>query len=198
MFANQMVVMMTHRQQEIVDHAIELIAEGGVQVLTMKRLASRLGVSEPAIYRHFAGKADILLAILDQFESRVMSLIRRLDELQEPEQVLDQFFNNQVRQFSARPAMASVVFAEELFRNDRRLSDRVYAIMQRVQAQLTQWIQQGQKQESLRKDVDPEMVACMIQGSLRLMITQWRLSRYTFDLQSRSIQTWKTLQTLIK
>ncbi|MBD3377651.1 TetR family transcriptional regulator [candidate division KSB1 bacterium] len=121
MFAKQMVVIMTHRQQEIVDHAIELIAEGGVQVLTMKRLASRLGMSEPALYRHFAGKADILLAILDQFESRVMSLIHSLNELQEPEQVLDQFFNNQIRQFSTRPAMASVVFAEELFRNNHQL-----------------------------------------------------------------------------
>jgi hypothetical protein len=62
MFAKQMVVLMTHRQQEIVDHAIELIAEGGVQYLTIKRLASRLRVSEPALYRHFAGKADAAAA----------------------------------------------------------------------------------------------------------------------------------------
>ena len=57
--------MLTERQQEIWDHAIALISEKGIQGLTMKNLSKRLGISEPAIYRHYENKIDILVSLLD-------------------------------------------------------------------------------------------------------------------------------------
>ena len=45
--------MKTERQQEIIDVALKLINNRGIQGLTMKNLSREIGVSEPAIYRHF-------------------------------------------------------------------------------------------------------------------------------------------------
>ena len=55
---------MTERQKTIVEAAIKLIDEGGIQNVTMKNIAARLDITEPAIYRHFASKNEILLAML--------------------------------------------------------------------------------------------------------------------------------------
>ena len=57
--------MMTKRQEEITKEAIKLISEKGIQGLTIKNLSKRIGISEPAIYRHFEGKTDILLKLLE-------------------------------------------------------------------------------------------------------------------------------------
>ena len=54
----------TARQLQIIQESITLIAEKGIQGLTMKNLASAIGVSEPALYRHFKSKNDILSGII--------------------------------------------------------------------------------------------------------------------------------------
>ena len=50
----------TKRQDEILDIALNLLADGGVKNLTMKRIAESIGVSEPAVYRHFKNKTEIV------------------------------------------------------------------------------------------------------------------------------------------
>ncbi|MCK5675079.1 MAG: helix-turn-helix transcriptional regulator, partial [Spirochaetales bacterium] len=47
---------LTKRQRQIIDISINIISERGIQDLTMKNLSSQLGISEPAIYRHFESK----------------------------------------------------------------------------------------------------------------------------------------------
>ncbi|MBT4968054.1 MAG: TetR/AcrR family transcriptional regulator [Bacteroidetes bacterium] len=57
--------MQTDRQKEIVEVALELITEKGIQGLTIKNLSKKIGISEPAIYRHFDNKIQILISILE-------------------------------------------------------------------------------------------------------------------------------------
>lgn len=52
-------------QRLIVQEAIELLNEGGLENLSLRRLADRLGVSAPSLYRHFTDKAALLGAVLD-------------------------------------------------------------------------------------------------------------------------------------
>ena len=48
---------------EIIREARALIAERGYRQMTMKLVAERVGVTEPAVYRHFSGKADLLVTV---------------------------------------------------------------------------------------------------------------------------------------
>ena len=59
---------LTRRQQEIVRTALELIAAGGIRNLTIRNLADRLGLTEPAIYRHFRNKAEIVRTLIGEFD----------------------------------------------------------------------------------------------------------------------------------
>ncbi|MDQ1216670.1 TetR/AcrR family transcriptional regulator [Microbacterium arborescens] len=47
--------------------AADIIDEGGVEALTMRRLSSTLGVDPMALYRHFADKGDVVDAVADGF-----------------------------------------------------------------------------------------------------------------------------------
>lgn len=51
----------------IADTAIGIIADEGADALTLQRVAGRLGVKHPALYRHVKGRADLLRAVADRF-----------------------------------------------------------------------------------------------------------------------------------
>ena len=57
--------MYTERQQEIINKSIEIIATKGIQGLTIKNLSKEIGVSEPAIYRHFENGKSRMQAAID-------------------------------------------------------------------------------------------------------------------------------------
>ena len=62
---------LTERQGEILDASINIISKKGIQNLTIKNISNEIGFSEPAIYRHFESKIEILLTILSMFENQM-------------------------------------------------------------------------------------------------------------------------------
>ena len=54
----------TKRQIEILDASKELIGAKGIQNLTIKNIANKMSFSEPAIYRHFKDKTEIIKSVL--------------------------------------------------------------------------------------------------------------------------------------
>lgn len=53
-------------RERIVDAAIELADEGGLDVLTMRRIAERLGAGAMSLYRHISDKEELIAAMVDR------------------------------------------------------------------------------------------------------------------------------------
>jgi AcrR family transcriptional regulator len=66
----------TPRQEEILDRTLELVREGGLTNLTMKKVAERVGFTEPALYRYYPTKQALVLGLLDRLESMLLPKIR--------------------------------------------------------------------------------------------------------------------------
>ncbi len=65
------------RREEIIYKAINIAVERGFQQVTIKSLAEACGITEPAIYRHFKNKDDIIIAVIDKLHSGVLQIIRK-------------------------------------------------------------------------------------------------------------------------
>jgi len=192
--------MKTHipRSEQIVRVAIKLLSEGGTAALTTKNLAKAVGVTEPALYRHFNSKLDILVAILDHFEERMNTLLEK--GVNQEDAVLDQIqmvYGRVFRSFSAQPALASVVFSEELFRHDKRLSERVARIMDTVEGRILNLLRSKNGRAECRTDVPVKDLTRVVMGSLRFIVTRWRLGGYEFDLEKEGTAFWQSLRRMI-
>ncbi len=66
------------RQKDILDAALHLVRQRGLSGLTIRRLAGQVGVTEGALYRHFRGKAEIILGLIDRLEQMLFEPIRRI------------------------------------------------------------------------------------------------------------------------
>ncbi len=189
---------LTPRGEQIVDVAMKLLSEGGITALTIKNMAEAVGVTEPALYRHFKGKMDILVAILDRLEATMRRLLEQ--DLNREECVLDQIqtiYKQVFQRFVTQPALASVVFSEEMFRHDPRLSERVSRIMDMLQGHILSLLRSQKGRAECRRDVPAKDLAHLILGSLRFIVTRWRLSGYTFDLTKEGLAFWQSLRLMI-
>lgn len=189
---------LSQRGEQIVDVAVQLLSEGGIAALTTKNIAEAVGISEPALYRHFKGKMDILVAILERLETNMNKLFKQ--SLNSDDSVLDQIqtvYKRVFQNFATQPAMASVVFSEEIFRHDSRLSERVSRIMDTVEGNIMRLLRSKKGRMECRRDVPVKDLARVIMGSLRFIVTRWRLSGHNFGLEKEGLAFWQSLRLMI-
>jgi len=190
---------LSKRQSEIIQAAIKLIGEGGIQALTIKNLSVEIGVVESALYRHFKSKMDVLSALLDYLESVMTSHFEGVRDLNAgPFEKIEKLIESQLKLFADTPSYAVVILSDGLYKNDKILYDKLFNIMTSSRSTFAKIIEEGQKDGAIRNDVASDQIAFIILGSIRLNVNQWGLSGFSFDLQKRGKVIFQTLKTLIQ
>ena len=190
--------MKTERQIEITEVALELISEKGIQGLTIKNLAKKIGITEPAIYRHYDSKTDILIAVLELFKQNTEQLFEK--ELNTEGKAIDKIehlFTKHFNSFSATPALVSVIFSEEIFRNEPVLIDKISEVIGKNDKILTTIIINGQKNGEIRSDIDANYLSTIIIGSLRLFVKKWQFSAFSYNLPKEGKKLIESIKLLI-
>lgn len=189
---------LTVRQQEIIDVSIALIADKGIQGLTIKNISQAIGISEPAIYRHFENKFEILMTILESFEliaadvlnSEDIRTLRALDKI-------EFFLMDRYQRCSKNPKLSKLMFAEENFQDDDRLAKKVLSIMHSHKAEMHKVILAGQQLGEIRDDIDSNSLFRIIFGPMRLLIKQWGLSGCGFNLVEEGRKLWQAEKKML-
>jgi len=189
---------LSDRQKQIIDVSLELIAENGIQGLTIKNLAKKIGFSESAIYRHYENKIQILVAILNYFKKNTENLFNSgLNVEGDALSKINHILYNQFRIFSASPSFVAVIFSEELFRNEAILVEKVREIMNNNFSAINSIISTGQLNGELRNDIEAAHLSVVVMGTLRLFVKQWQMSNYAFDLVQKGDELSNSIKLLI-
>jgi AcrR family transcriptional regulator len=152
----------------------------------MKNIANEMNISEPAIYRHFQSKIDILIAILSYFDNITGNIACEVfSGMGNSLNSIENFFTKLMMEFTKNPSLARVIFSEEIFQNDTRLSEKVFSIMKSHQKNILKVIKKGQNNGEIRNDIPEEHISMIIMGTFRLLITRWRLTNFSFELNEK-------------
>ncbi|OQX78036.1 MAG: hypothetical protein B6D61_06340 [Bacteroidetes bacterium 4484_249] len=177
--------MLSERQQQIIDESIKIIDEKGIQGLTIKNLSKAIGISEPGIYRHFESKTEILLTILNNFKDMALMLSGMMETYEASAiEKINFMFSKMLELFSETPSMVSVIFSEEIFKNEEILKNRIVEILNLHAQTIENIISKGQTENTIRKDIDEKSLALMAMGSLRLLVKKWDINSHNFDLNT--------------
>lgn len=190
--------MHTERQIEIIECSIELIARKGIQGLTIKNISKEMGFSEPAIYRHFKSKTDIILAILFNFKEMAQFISSSMESFEGLAiEKVSFVFSKMMEMFTAQPSIVSVIFSEEIFKNEETLSQAIRDILNLHQQTIEQIIDKGQEEHNVRKDINKQNLALILMGSLRLLVKRWDLNNYNFNLNEEGKKLIDSLKLII-
>ena len=191
--------MQTERQKEIISVSLELISEKGIQGLTIKNLSKKIGVTEPAIYRHFDSKTEILISILDFFKKNSAQIFQK--ELNTEKNALvkiEHLFTNHFESLSATPSLVAVIFSEEIFRSEPVLMEKISEVIDANDRILTSIIETGQKNGEIRSDLSGKNLSTIILGSLRLFVKKWQFSHFSYSLPKEGKKLVESIILLIK
>lgn len=174
----------TDRQIEIMEAATNRISKFGIQNLTIKTLAEDIGLSEPALYRHFKSKNEILYSLLEYFKTEMKKRIQSIliKETATEADKLRAIFNSQLKTFVNKPAIVSVIFAESIFHYEENLSNKVSEIMDMMQDYVKKNIKQGQENGQYNKLMGASTLTTIIIGGMRMTVLKWKLSGHKSDL----------------
>ena len=170
---------LSKRQTEIIRTATELVSNKGFQSLTTKLLAEKIGISEPALYRHFKNKAEIIQAMIIQFDVDFEAVCNSYSGWD----LVKKFFIYRIEQVIAEPQWANIMFSEELFIHTEEYSVLIKEMMHKHRNMIMENLVLAMKTGEIRNDIPPEVIFRMTAGSLRLLIKQWGFSGNAFDLQ---------------
>lgn len=184
---------LTERQKEIIEKAIKIIANDGIQNLTIKNLSKAIGVTEAALYRHYDSKHSILMSILDLFED-----FSKTAQSGQGIKGIENFIMDRYDKFISNPELAKVMFSEAVFINDKELSERMRLIIHGHRKELELLIEEAKSSNEILNSIDTKSLFRMIIGSMRLLVTQWCFNDYSFDLKKEGKILWNNINNLIK
>jgi TetR/AcrR family transcriptional regulator len=143
------------RRLQILQTLAEMLQEPGGDRVTTAALAARIQVSEAALYRHFASKAQMFEGLIEFIESTIFGLINKIandetDGLRQLSATLKMLLN-----FAERnPGMTRVLIGDALVTEDARLQTRINQILDRIETSLKQSFRTAISQEKLAPNTE--------------------------------------------
>ena len=119
----------TPRQLEIIEATGKILTKSGTSGLTIKNLAKEMNFSESAIYRHFASKEDIILAMMDYLAESIDERLTNLSQTTSPEEKFRAMFEEQFNFFSKNRHYVVAVFSDGLMDESLRINEAIMKLL---------------------------------------------------------------------
>ncbi len=174
------------RKESILICAIEILDELGVSGLTSKEIARRQGITEPAVYRQFTGKQDILLAVMERyaiFDEVIMNTIVE-NKMPFKEGIL-YFARSFAEYYENYPQITTVMFSYDTLKYEAETYFRMQLIINRRLNFLEDFIRKGQAEGDASNRIDAVVYAEMLHGILWSVTYTWKLNNCSYSLKSR-------------
>ena len=134
---------LNRRQQILEVLASELEKNLGLPITTSS-LANAVGVSEAALYRHFASKAKMFEALISFTEESIFSLINKILDQEADVTVRCEKIIYLVLSFSERnPGITRIIIGDVLLGENERLHARVTQFFERIESQIRQILREA-------------------------------------------------------
>jgi len=187
------------RKLQILQTVAEMLEQPKGEKITTAALAARLELSEAALYRHFASKAQMFEGLIDFIEQTVFGLINKItteesDGLKQVEGVVAMLLG-----FAQKNrGMTRVLIGDALVNEDERLQQRINQFLDRVETTLKQSLRIADTQGKLAVGDDigahANLLLCFVVGRWN----QFGKSGYTRDPMAQWLQQWGIIRSQFK
>jgi TetR/AcrR family transcriptional regulator len=159
------------RRLQILQTLAVMLHEPQGDRVTTAALAARLQVSEAALYRHFASKAQMFEGLIEFIEQTLFGLINQISGNEaEPLKQLRAILLMLVGFAEKNPGMTRVLIGDALVTEDDRLQVRINQLNDRLETSLKQCFRNAINQGRLPEATDPGVRANLV---LSFVMGRW-------------------------
>ena len=159
--------MASDRKQQILETLAHMLEQPKREKITTASLAAKLDVSEAALYRHFANKAQMFEGLIEFIEVSIFGVINKIttDETDGAKQV--QLIISMLLKFAERNSgMTRVLIGDALVNEEDYLQTRINQLYDRLEASLKQSLRIAETQTNKKGDaeVQANLLICYVIG----------------------------------
>ena len=167
------------RKLQILQALAQMLEMPQGEKITTAALARYLSISEAALYRHFASKAQMFEGLIEFIESSVFGVINQISDKEENGLLRAQSVSMLILNFAQRnPGMTRVMIGDALVNEDSRLQQRMNQFFDRIELTLRQCLRlavsQGQSREEMVAFKSNLLVSYVIGKLFRFVKTQFK------------------------
>ena len=163
------------RRIQILQTLASMLEQPGAERVTTAALAAKIGVSEAALYRHFASKAQMFEALIDFVDQSVVGLIRQVTDREPVGSTQAARIVALLLQFAEKnPGMSRVMTGDALVLEHERLQERINLLFDKIESQLRQSLRDA----NVESASPTPTVDTQVQASVLVAFMQGRLQRF--------------------
>ena len=155
------------RKQQILETLAKMLEAPKREKITTASLAARLDVSEAALYRHFANKAQMFEGLISFIEETIFGLINKIsteenDGLRQVQRIITMLLV-----FAEKnPGMTRVLIGDALVNEDEKLQVRINQLYDRIEVTLKQSLRIAETQTGVKTDAEAQanLMVCYVIG----------------------------------
>jgi AcrR family transcriptional regulator len=182
----------------VVRAAAAVIREQGPRAATLKNIASRAGITEPAIFRHFEGVDGLFEGLFFVFERQFRKLSLAFER---PDHGIERLIGGArgtVEIFAASKDFSYLLLhAEHVFRGYENLRNRIIELRSTDQAAAYDALEEARALGEVRTDVASPAIAIALFGAIHLSVHAWIESVPDYDLIPRANERIDGIRALI-
>ncbi|MCC2928194.1 fatty acid metabolism transcriptional regulator FadR [Bacillus sp. LBG-1-113] len=174
------------KYMQIIDAAVEVIAENGYHQSQVSKIAKQAGVADGTIYLYFKNKEDILISL---FKEKMGQFIERMEEdIKEKATAKEKLALVISKHFSllAGDHNLAIVTQLELRQSNLELRQKINEILKGYLNILDSILKEGIKSGELKEGLDVRLARQMIFGTIDETVTTWVMNDQKYDLAALS------------
>ncbi|HQS59084.1 MAG: TetR family transcriptional regulator [Gallionellales bacterium 35-53-114] len=161
------------RQSEIIRVAVELAAEKDVGSVTTQDMADAMQLTQGAIFRHFASKDEIWLAVMGWIRERLMGVLgKAASEASNPLDAIQRMFLAHVAFVSKHPAIPRILFSELQHKKDGKMRHLIQELISGYEARIAGLLEDAKKQSLVDDKLDSKSAAVLYIGMIQGLVMQ--------------------------
>ena len=163
------------RRVQILQALATMLEQPGAERITTSSLAARLQVSEAALYRHFASKAQMFEGLIEFIEQSVFTLVNQIAERDVDPAIRGRRLVTMVLQFAEKnPGMTRVMVGDALVFENDRLQERMNQFFDKLESSLKQSLRDA----ATASGAATPTVDAQVRASVALAFMVGRLQRF--------------------
>lgn len=187
----------TPRQIDILQATLDLIAEKSLDAISIRTIAQKVGITEPAIYRHFETKEDLFIKLAMFFRKNWVEILKTmrnpsLTGIRELEFML----SSCIKRFSLNEMYPSFFISIEKISSSAKVKTEIEEILRLAIKVITEPISRGQGEGNIRKDLRADKLAQIVLDMIMSLLFYWKHSGAKHSFIKKWQESWEILEIL--
>ncbi len=179
-----------HRRDSIILTTIEVINELGLQGMSTREIAQRVGISEATIFKHFKSKAELIMAVLDhysQYDADIEASVRH--KSLSPKEAILYIVKAYVELYENYPPITAITQAYDVLACDPQFADKIKHVFATRLKLFENYAEEAKAYYGNGREIHSDKLANIILGLCNTICLNWRLNGFGFSLKDYTLST---------